>query len=185
LAAFSLLLLLGLTGCFRASEDTKALRDGLLKSAQAESETQVEVAVGAWPLALARVGLAFLDVPPEAGAALSALRRADVSVSELCPRCRLPDRAAMLVSADAVMAERGWDRVVGVIDRGDLVAIYAPRDLRSPRELRFCVAVVDERDLVVASVRGNPEPLFELAWHRAESGLKPHWAKARAPAPHD
>ena len=42
----------------------------------------------------------------------------------------------MLVAADSAMTARGWERVVGVMDGRDLVAVYLPeKSFRSSPEM--------------------------------------------------
>ena len=60
------------------------------------------------------------------------------------------------------MQSRGWTRVLGVIEKKELVAIYVPAGLSSQR-MKCCLMVLDKQHLVVASVQGNAEPLLELA----------------------
>ena len=78
----------------------------------------------------------------------------------------------MLSAADAAMAGRGWDRLVGVLHGHELVAVYAPREIRSAQDVKFCLVVMDGRELIVAAARGNLEPLADLAWRRAAPRLR-------------
>ena len=39
------------------------------------------------------------------------------------------------------MAKRGWERLVGVIDRHQVVAVFAPQTIRSHRDLSLAVLV--------------------------------------------
>jgi hypothetical protein len=74
-----------------------------------------------------------------------------------------PERAAMLAAADSAMTARGWERVVGVMDGKELVAIYLPGEKVSVHRLQCCVLVFDGKEMVLVSVRGNPEPLLIYA----------------------
>ena len=158
---------IGLTGCFKVSTDIGALRDSVMKAAHAEREERIEFGVGPLTLNLARAGLAFVDLEPEARTALHAVRSAEVGVYKLRSGHQQLNLAAMLSAADKTMAGRGWDRVVGVMDRRELVAIYVPAQVRSTRNVRVCLLTVDGQELVVASARSNLEPLMALAWKRA------------------
>jgi len=66
------------------------------------------------------------------------------------------------------MSRRGWERVVGVAQGRQFVAVYLPRSLRTVNRMACCVAVLNEQDLVVASARGNLEPLLALATQRLQ-----------------
>jgi hypothetical protein len=61
------------------------------------------------------------------------------------------------------MKARGWDRIVGVVERGQLVAVYWPSAKVSAANVTCCVLVFEGENLIVTSVHGNLEPLFELA----------------------
>ena len=165
-----LLLCIASTGCFKVSRDAGTLRDSVINSTSARFEEKIEFGVGALTLGLARFGLSFLELDPEAQTALSAIRGADVGVYEVIGRKRPTNYAKILSSADGAMAARGWDRLVTVIDDGQMVAVFVPKDLRSTRNVRVCLAVLGEREMVVASARSNLEPLLDLALQKSDKG---------------
>jgi hypothetical protein len=156
--------------------DTRALRQTVLRASGVEWTPNIELGVGGGLLGLARVGLSFADLPSEARAVLSSVRSADVGIYHLRERC--PDRSALLAATDRGMAEKGWERVVGVISGRELVATYLPRELRSSRDVRLCVMVLEGEQLVIVSARGNLEPLFELVRSHADwTALARHHAE--------
>jgi hypothetical protein len=155
---------LGLTGCFRASSDTQALRDSLIKSANAEWDKTVEFGVGGLTLGLVRAGLSFVDLDPEARAALHAAQGADVGVYKRHDTGKQLDHPAMLLAADRAMTGRGWDRMIAVVNPRELVAVYVPDEVVSTGDVKVCFVVVSGSDMVVASARSNLEPLLELAF---------------------
>jgi len=168
IALAAALVSIGLTGCFKVSSDVRALRDCVAKAAPAERKELIEIGVGPLTLHLARAALAFVDLEPDARTALQIVRGAEVGVYKLrCEQGRL-NYAAILSAADKTMAGRGWDRVVGVMNRPALVAVYVPAQLRSARNMKVCLVVVNGRELVVASARSNLEPLLEMAWNHAQ-----------------
>ena len=73
----------------------------------------------------------------------------------------------MLAAADAVMTTRGWERMVGVMDGHNLVAVYLPGKNISVHRAKCCVLVLDGKELVLVSVKGNPEPLLRFAYDQA------------------
>jgi len=160
-----------LTGCFRVSSDVGALRDSVMKAAHAEREERIEIGVGPLTLNLARAGLAFVELEPEARTALHAVRSAEVGVYKLRNERQQLNHATMLSAADKTMTARGWDRVVGVLNRNELVAIYVPGNVRSTRNMKVCLVTVSGHELIVASARSNLELLMELAWDRANLHL--------------
>ena len=152
----------GLTGCFKVSSDAEALRNGVLKTAGTSWDKQIEIGVGALTLNLVRAGLAFVDLEPDARAAVKAIRSAEVGVYKLEPGSKRLNHPELLIAADKAMTTRGWDRVVAVVSERELVAIYVPKSCRSARNVRACLVTLNDREMVVASARSNLEPLIAL-----------------------
>jgi hypothetical protein len=153
----------GALSFLRVSSDTRALRDCLLQATASNWSKTIEVNVGSFTFSLARVVTAFIDIPAEARTALRAARGAEVAVYQRPPGKACFDMAALVSGADEVMADRGWERLVGAVSGHQLVTVYVPNKIRSPRNVRFCVAVVERGQLVVVSARSNLEPLMDLA----------------------
>ena len=166
------LLPFGVTGCFRVSSDAVALRDSVMQATAVRWDEQIEFGVGPVTLNLARAGLAFVALEPEARTALNAVRSAEVAVYKRRDGRKHLPHPAILRAADKVMTERGWDRIVGVMNPRELVAIYVPRQARSTRNLKVCVVTANDDQFVVASARSNLEPLMEMAFNRADSHQK-------------
>src|SRR6185503_11503215 len=139
-----------LTGCFRVSSDVGALRDSVMKAAHAEREERIEIGVGPLTLNLARAGLSFVDLDPEVRAALQVVRSAEVGVYKVRNKRQQLSHAAMLSAADETMADRGWDRVVCVMNRHEFVAVYVPGNVRSTRNMKVCFVTVNNHECVVA-----------------------------------
>jgi hypothetical protein len=153
---------LGFVSLFYLRSDTRALREAALESIGGKCEKKIALHVGGLTTALARGVSSLFAIPPEARAVLQAVRSGEVGVYEV-QRHRSPAvQAQILIAADKAMQSRGWTRVLGVIEKRELVAIYVPAGLSSQR-MKCCLMVLDKRHLVVASVQGNAEPLLELA----------------------
>jgi hypothetical protein len=169
LAGLLLLVLavVGVTSYLRLGADTAALRDAAQETSRAEWRKIIAVNIGDATCLLARAGLSFAKIPEEPCAAIRALRACEVGVFESCG-ANSPDRGAMLTQADKAMSRRGWERVVGVMDGKDLVAVYVPRTMASPKRVRACILVLDGRQMVVVSAKGNLEPVIELALRRTD-----------------
>jgi len=127
--------------------------------------------VGGLTLGVVRLGSHCFNLPPEPKAALEALRGAEVGLYRLEDSPSVVDPPAVFAAADKAMKRRGWERVVGVAERRELVAIYLPRNVQPSKRMACCVLVLKERELVVASARGNVAPLLELARPRLEARL--------------
>ena len=157
------LLSIVLTGCWKMSSEAEALRDSLMKSAAVEWDREFEIGVGALTLNLARAGLAFIDLDHDARAALNAIRGADVGIYRLHHGRKNFDHATLLSAADDAMAVRGCDRAVAVVNQRELVAVYVPRQIRSTRNFKVFLVVLDGRKMVIVSARNNLELLIDMA----------------------
>ena len=183
LLATPLLLLLllgaGVASFFYLGSDARALRNGLMKSSGVEWRQQIVLNAGPLTLDAVRLGLsrARLDSGPRA--ALQSVRSAEVGVYQLASGTPPPNRAAMLAAADSAMTTRGWERVVGVMDGHNLVAVYVPGQDISAYHLNCCVLVLDGKEMVLVSVQGNPEPLLTYALAQPGLGAQSPWLAQR------
>lgn len=157
----------GITSYLRLGSDERALRNGLLKAADAPWERKLEINVGSWTVAVARTGLLFVHLPREAQQAIQCVRAGEVGIYQFVDHAPGLNRPALLAAGDRVMDGRGWDRLVGVVDRDDFVAVYVPKKQVSAKNLKVCVAVIDEGQLVVVSARGDVEPIMDLVREKA------------------
>jgi hypothetical protein len=160
---FFLALAAGVASFFHLGSDVRALRNGLMKSSGVEWRQKIAVNANYLTLGAVRAGLSCVKLDPGAHAALQSVRSAGVGIYRLTPGTPLPDRAAMLAAADSAMTARGWQRVVGVMDSRNLVAIYLPGKNISVHRLKCCVMVFDGKEMVLVSARGNLEPLLTYA----------------------
>ena len=157
------LCVIGVTGYFRLSSPTQALRATVMESIPGHWQKRFAVHVGSITLGAARLVTHFVKLPPEPKVALGALHAAEVGVYELADPPGSVNYANLFVDADKSMRRRGWERVVGVAEHNQFVAVYMPHKLRSAKSVACCVVVFNAHNLVVASAHGNLEPLLELA----------------------
>lgn len=173
----------GAGGCSSGLSEAQAVQDALVKGLPGEWQTRVQVSVGPVLFGLARAGVALADLEPEARTAIRTVRGCKVSIHQFVGD--RADRPAMLAGADRAMIERGWERVLGVLEGDELVGVYAPSGELTSRRLPLCVMVFDGCELVVVSALGNVEPLAELAlaeMRRAQGQTgKCRWFTASAP----
>lgn len=162
-------LLLGTTGCFRVGSETRALRDVALEFGAEDAEEKIELGVGFFTVGLAKLGTRMLELPPEVKSILGSVDGVECSVYEL--RGRQDDLSQLLKEADKAMNKRGCDRVVGVLDREQLVAVYVPRDVTSHRNMTMSVMVLTQRELICATARGDLEPVMQIAYAKAQENL--------------
>jgi hypothetical protein len=166
LAAFAVLAAVAVwqvASLFFLSRDARVLRDAVRAANRGEMRKQIELSLGRLPFGLVRSGASFVKLDPEAKAAISSVRGAEVGVYAF-PQEALPaTRGAFMARAGAAMERRGWTRVVGVTERNQSVAVFVPDTADLASTLRVMVLVVDKRQCVIASARIHPEPLVELA----------------------
>jgi hypothetical protein len=153
---------LAVLSLFRLDADTAALRQSVMKATDARWHRQIEVGVGPLILGLARTGLSFVDLEPELKSALRAARGASVGVYQLNAREETLDRSAIVRRVDTAMTRRGWERILVVLGHRECVVAYVPSSIPSTRDLRICLMVLEGDQMVVTSLRADPEPVMEL-----------------------
>jgi hypothetical protein len=165
LLSLPVLFAIGVASFFHLSSGSQALRAAVMESVPGQWHKRFAVNVGFFTLGVARFGTSFFHLPPEPRAALQALHRGEVGVYQLEKPASHPDYALILKSADQSMRRRGWQRIVGVVQGSQFVAVYAPSNPHV-KDLSCCVAVMDDQNLVIVSARGNISPLLQLARSR-------------------
>ena len=151
-------------GAFHLNRDAAELRQQFVGATGAGWHTKVQFSVSPLLLAAVRAGVGCVhDLPPEARAALRAVRSASVGVYERTHPGAPVSRAHLLTAADQMMTGRGWTRIVAVADAGDTVVIYLPADVAGSAPAGVCLAVCSERELVIVAARIEPEELAALA----------------------
>lgn len=155
-------LVLGVASYFRQSSDMRGLRKALAQASDVEWRQHIGLNVGSVTLGLARAGLSFAPLEPEARTAIRTVRGVEVGIYELATGSKSPDRVAMLAAADRAMNSRGWERVVGVLEKKEMVGVYLPTQLGSVHRVKACVVVFDGRQMVVVSARADLEPLLDF-----------------------
>ncbi len=147
---------------FRLDSDAAALRRQLMDAAGGRWDTKIQFTVPAGGLGLARAAACFIhDLPPEARDGLAAVRSASVGVySSHGADARFSGQ--LVADTDRMMVDRGWTRVVGVIDGRNTVLIYLPAGDGNARPDRICLAVGDGHELVVVAARVNGRALTRL-----------------------
>jgi hypothetical protein len=160
--------IIGVTGYFRLSSETAALRTCVMSAVPGVWDKKIALHVGWLTTTVIRTGSRFFTLPPEPRAALDALHGAEVGVYKLQQDPGSLDFPAFFASTDRTMKSRGWDRIVSVAKEREFVGVYFPHRKVSLRGVKCCVVVLQGRDLVVASASGNLEPLLKLAEDRPE-----------------
>jgi hypothetical protein len=153
----------------RLHRDERALRDAALACAPAETALRLEFSVGPWTLGLARCVTAFVELPPEARAALESVESAEVGVYKFAEAGTKASRLEMFTRAQAAMTARGWERIVGVLQEDHAVAVYTPSGLEGKR-FKCCVLTVTPTEMIIAGAVTQLEPLVHIASRHLRSG---------------
>lgn len=164
LVALALVMAFEVASVFFLERGARDLRLTVEKTQAWPAKTQVQCTIGPGLLSLARLATRFIpDVPPEARQGLEAVRRASVGVYHLAASPSAADRHALLEATAEALRADGWTRVVAVNERDATVAVFTPSGWDDADELRVCVLVCSDTDLVVVSADARVEPLLALA----------------------
>jgi hypothetical protein len=167
--ALPTLLIIGITGYFRLGSDTAALRDGVLEVMPGTHDARGTLNVGPITLGLARLGIGMIDdIPADARQAISSVHSVEGAVYHINNWVEPAARARIATETRKVMRKRGWDPLVMVQKGEDLVQVFFKEKTMFRRQLRLCVLVLHEEELVIASVRGDITPLIDLATKHLE-----------------
>jgi len=153
--------------------DVAVLRRHVMDATNAHWSTKVQVSVGRITLGAIGQGLRFVHHQDIADArlALSAVRHASVGVYERKAGEADWSREQLFVETDRAMQKRGWTRLVGVANHKETVLIYVPDDMKEDGPVELCLAVVNGKEMVVASTTVDAGALGELvARHTGEDG---------------
>jgi hypothetical protein len=153
----------GVTSYFRLSPEAAILRESAMGGVRGTWNKKIALNVGVLTTGLVRAGSHLFKLAPEPQAAFDAIRAAEVGVYKVSEDAGCADHHAILTRADKSMSARGWDRVVGVCEENELVAVYVPRRGLSTQRIKCCVLVLQGKDLIVVGASGNLDPLLQIA----------------------
>ena len=154
------------------NRDASALRREVMAATETKWNTKIQFSAGRLTFGAVRTCLAFGtgEKIREARAALAAVNSVSVGVYQRDDAKAGWSREKLFNATDRTMRDRGWSRLVGVVDHSNHVLIYVPED--SADIGRISVAVVNGRELVVVSAALDPEALAELVAHHGGKNLK-------------
>lgn len=119
------------------------------------------VSAGSCTLGLGSWAVRFTDAPAEVQTALKTVRGVDFALYGLGKAPAGRDLDTLVKEADRRMEKQGWERAVLVRERGNLVAIYNKTNVRRAEDLRVCVLVVEDREIVMVSARADLRPVIQ------------------------
>jgi hypothetical protein len=156
-----------LAGCLIPGGEFRSLRNDAARPLFPECQQQISLRLNGLLCASVRGVGRWVDLPPEARAALDAFRGGEVMITDLRSECDASTRAAFGQAADRVMTRRGWERTVRVEQAQELVLVYVKPG--TPDSLQAAVVVIEGKQLVMASARVAPGRLIELASRHLEA----------------
>jgi hypothetical protein len=144
--------------------DATVLRREVMAATQTGWNTKVQLSLGRVSFWALRQCLAFVPDSHhqigEARAALQTVKAVSVGVYQPTDRSATWSRATLFNETDRTMRDRGWTRLVGVVEKSQNVLIYVPTDGTDFSQV--CLTVVTGRELVVVSATLDPDALTDL-----------------------
>ena len=134
--------------------DLRALCSSVAVVANTQPRWRFHVNTGWLTLSAVRLGARFVEMPHEARVGLESVRGVEVGVYELDVAAGT-HRGRILSAGDSAMESRGWERLAGVVQEHQVIAVYVPSKPAKSTAFKACIMVVDDRTLVVARVRGD------------------------------
>lgn len=179
-----LLLAAVLTGCGKpvVSGPSPIATLDLLRPVVAETESgrwveKVEVAVKGRFFPVVGLGMRLTSVDPRIARLVRGASEVAVRVYERRPAPLavkpggLPTGRLLLDTVSERLVGLEWERVVGVMDGDQTVAVFLPAGWDGLGDVTCCVLVRGARELVMVSARMDPRPLIELAREMDLPGL--------------
>ena len=163
---------LGIWRCFHTSTALSVLRKSIESSVEHTIHPRFSFNAGFLIFGLARTTCSFLSVPPEITVGLQTIRGVETSICQWDTMLKPRDYVPVIEKVDKDMQRRGWERMVTVIEEGVLVLVFNTTKNQSPKDQQYCVVVSEGNTLILASVRGNWNPLMAYASRSIKHILK-------------
>lgn len=172
------ILAMGAVSVLTLDSDAASLRREVVRAAGGHWNTKVQGSAGSFLIDAVRTGLIFApdEHAADARLALSAVRNASVGVYERSSKGEAISTRTLIERTDRRMRDRGWSRLVGVVDHGESVLIYSSDEDSDGDHVRLCLAVVDGNQLVVVSTEVASDELAELVVRHAPQDWKKKFA---------
>ena len=175
-------LFLGITAIsfLTLNSDAATLRGHVMDATHADWDTRIQFSVGRLTFGALRTCLSFVpDLDEEARLAIGTVRNASVGIYELADHGIDWSHEKLFVDTDKAMNRRGWTRLVGVADHKDTVLIYVPADAELRGSVDVCLAVVDGRNLIIASASIDGDSLMKLVRSETHGDRKHKFGRIR------
>ena len=140
------------------------LQDIILDELPRKPNMKVSVRAPEILVSLARFGLSFIDdIDDEAQLAIQSVRGGQVGIYQLREPVPSGNKIQLMERIDQSMTKNGWSRIVAVVERDQLVLVYAPQDMENPADLEALTIVLSDEELVIVSASGDLRPIYQLA----------------------
>lgn len=161
--------------------DARLLRNHVMEATDAAWSTKVQMSVGRMTLGAIGQGLRFVDHEDmdDARLALRSVRHASVGAYERRSGGNDWSRERLFAETDRAMQKRGWTRMVGVAEKKETVLVYVQDDLDEDEPFEICIAVVNGKEMVVASTTIDAEALGDLITRHTGDDVKRHLRSAK------
>lgn len=161
--------------------DVHVLRNHVMEATDSAWNTKVQMSVGRLTLGAIGQGLRFVDHKDmdDARLALRSVKHASVGVYERRSGGNDWSREQLFVETDRAMQQRGWVRMVGVSEKKETVLIYVQEDLDEDEPFEICLAVVNGKEMVVASTTVDAGALGELVAKHTGDDVTRHLRSAK------
>lgn len=161
--------------------EVRVLRNHVMDATDSTWNTKVQMSVGRLTLGAIGQGLRFVDHKDMADArlALRSVKHASVGVYERRSGGQDWSRERLFTATDRAMQKRGWTRMVGVAEKKETVLIYMQDDLGEDGPFEICIAVVNDKEMVVCSTTVDAEALGELVARHTGDDVKRHLRSAK------
>lgn len=163
LLAVAMIFLGTLVLSFLPGREIRVLSRAVMASAPGDWERQLAIGVGRLPTGLAKAALAWVDLPPEARAALKAFQSADVALYRRQGSSTGNVSPTFLTTAADQLARQGWETLVRVQDGDQQVHFFTRAPGLFASQVRLCGLVFHDDQWVLISATADLEPLIDLA----------------------
>jgi hypothetical protein len=124
-------------------------------------------------VSLARFGLSFVDdIDDEARLAMESVHGGQVGVYQLPQPVSRANKIRIMNRVDAALSKNSWSRVVAVVERDEMVLVYAPDDLDDPGDLEVLTLILGNNELVLVSAKGDLRPVYQIAQSHFDEASK-------------
>ncbi|GEM_PF-2202852 len=162
----------------RPTSSFRDVQDIVLNELPQKPNMRISVRAPSVIVSLARFGLSFVDdIDDEARLAMESIRGGQVGVYQLPQPVSQANKVRIMSRVDAALSKNKWSRSGAVVERDEMVLVYAPDNLDDPGDLEVLTLVLSNNELVLVSAKGDLRPVYQIAQsHFDEASRKRRYA---------